>query len=107
MNYVRKKHDCRCGTRIHTRRVNRWNQHLIHLGNWPAINFNDNRKNWTTLWGAVVMAAFGLLPDDASFGGVMSWVGLAVGVTVGTGLAAMVWPNIEASFSGMFGRGRA
>ena len=41
------------------------------------------------------MAAFGLLPDDASFGGVMSWVGLAVGVTVGTGLAAMVWPNIE------------
>lgn len=52
------------------------------------------------------MAAFGLLPDDASFGGLASWIGLAVGVTIGTGLAAMVWPNIESSFSGMFGRGR-
>ena len=53
------------------------------------------------------MAAFGLLPENASFGGIASWVGLAVGVTIGTGLAAMVWPNIESSFSGMFGRGKA
>ena len=52
------------------------------------------------------MAAFGLLPDSFSVMGITDWVGLAVGVTVGTGLAAMVWPNIEASFSPMFGRGR-
>jgi hypothetical protein len=53
------------------------------------------------------MAAFGLLPDSFTGGGLADWLGLAVGVTVGAGLAAMVWPNIEASFSGMFGRGRA
>jgi len=52
------------------------------------------------------MAAFGLLPDNYSMDGLSSWLGLAVGVTVGTGLAAMVWPNIEASFSPMVGRGR-
>jgi hypothetical protein len=53
------------------------------------------------------MAAFGLLPDSLSGAGLSAWIGAAVGVTVGAGLAAMVWPNIEASFSGMFGRGRA
>jgi|TARA_R100000329_G_C7579545_1_gene205330 hypothetical protein len=53
------------------------------------------------------MAAFGLLPDSFTGAGLADWIGLAVGVTVGAGLAAMVWPNIESSFSGMFGRGRA
>lgn len=53
------------------------------------------------------MAAFGLLPDSFSGDGLASYFGLAVGVTVGAGLAAMVWPNIQASFGGMFGRGRA
>ena len=52
------------------------------------------------------MAAFGFLPDSFSGAGLSDWIGLAVGVTVGTGLAALVWPNIEASFSGMFGRGK-
>ena len=53
------------------------------------------------------MAAFGLLPDSLSGAGLGDWLGLAVGVTVGAGLAGMGWPNSEAAFSGMFGRGRA
>ena len=52
------------------------------------------------------MAAFGLLPDNFGADGVMSWLGLAVGVTVGTGLAALVWPNIENTFGSMFFRGK-
>ena len=49
------------------------------------------------------MASFRLLPDSTG-AGLADRIGLLVGVTVGAGLAAMVWPNIEASFSGMFGR---
>tara|TARA_Y100000004_G_C8851752_1_gene385036 strand:- start:481 stop:720 length:240 start_codon:yes stop_codon:yes gene_type:complete len=76
------------------------------MDNRLAINDNNYRQDRTTERGAFVMAAFGLLPDNYSMDGISSWLGLAVGVTVGTGLAAMVWPNIEASFSPMFGRGR-
>jgi hypothetical protein len=52
------------------------------------------------------MAVFGLLPDRFDAVGLMDWVGLAVGVSVGTGIGYMVWPSIEASFSPMLGRGR-
>jgi len=52
------------------------------------------------------MAAFGFLPDSFTGAGLGDWLGLAIGVTIGTGLAALVWPNIEASFSPMLGRGR-
>jgi len=50
------------------------------------------------------MAAFGFLPDRLTPDGITDWLGLAIGVTIGAGLGALVWPNLESSFSGMFGR---
>lgn len=53
------------------------------------------------------MALMGFAPDSLTGQGLGSWLGLAIGVTIGTGLAALVWPTIESNFSGMFGRGKA
>lgn len=71
-----------------------------------AINDNDFKQDRTTNRRLGIMAVFGLLPDRFDAVGLMDWVGLAVGVSVGTGIGYMVWPSIEASFSPMLGRGR-
>lgn len=45
------------------------------------------------------MALLGLLPDRLSIMGLADWFGLAIGVTIGASIGAMVFPTIESNFS--------